>query len=146
MTTDFGQVTYDNSVVQCERIPLFAGALSVEWHGAEVALGDLIPGVDRRPLRTDVIQSPPMMVPPDGTMPVNIPPAPPGASWIVLVHKVSDNPNLDNATLDFLEFELPPPAPPAPPVTAVGGWGAMLLVGLLLVGAIAYLRRAQRAR
>jgi hypothetical protein len=146
-TAGAGQVQYDNSVLQCEGLPLFAGKLSVEWHANEVPLALLISGVDRRPIRTDVIPdgpNGPVGIQAGSSAAVTIPAPPTGAAFMVLVHEVADNPSLNNPTNDFLEFEL---APATPPIPAVGSGTMLLFIGLLLAGAVIYrLRRRPRSR
>jgi hypothetical protein len=142
-TPDAGQVQYDNSVLQCESIPLVAGRLRVEWHAAEVPLDQLNPGVDRQPIRTDVIPDAPVVIQAGGSAAVNIPPPPTGAAFMVLVHQVADNASLSNPTNDFLEFQLAP-APTAIP--AAGGWTMLLVVAVLLAGAAAFRLRQLRKR
>lgn len=103
--TPGGQIYYQNSCLQCERIPLYVKKPRIEWYAIQVPLGDLNPNGERHPMRVDSIPGPPVRLNPGEGLPVAAPQAPPGARFAVIVHQVSARPDLSHATTDFYEFE-----------------------------------------
>lgn len=106
--TGSGRVVYLNGCTACESVPLYVGDLTVEWHAGEVPLADLVGNAVRNPLRVDVIPHAPFLIAPGDSATVDIPAAPQGAAYAVVVHKVSADPSLSgpDVTTDFLEFPI----------------------------------------
>jgi len=100
------QVIYANNTLACRSVPRYVGGLIVEWHAQHVPLADLNPRTRRKPLRTDVVRQPPIRLAPGATARVNVPAAPPNATFGVVVLKVGSRPTLSgpDVTTDFLEF------------------------------------------
>ncbi|HXO22732.1 MAG TPA: hypothetical protein VOA87_22655 [Thermoanaerobaculia bacterium] len=100
------QIIYVNNERDCNPIPRYVGGLTVEWHARQVPLADLNAKTRRKPIRTDVINRPPIRLAPEATATVNVPEAPPNALFGVVVQKVSTNARLSgpDVTTDFLEF------------------------------------------
>jgi len=108
--TPGSQIIYANNCLACRSVPRFVGGLIVEWYPRRVPLADLNNRTRRRPMRTDVIRRPPILIAPNATARVDVPAAPPDAQFGVVVHKVSTNPQLTgpDVTTDFLEFAVTP--------------------------------------
>jgi hypothetical protein len=100
------QIIYVNNGLACHSVTRYVGDVTVEWHARQVPLADLNARTRRDPIRTDIIRHPPSRLAPEATAKVNVPEAPPNATFGVIVQKVSTNASLSgpDVTTDFLEF------------------------------------------
>lgn len=139
--TPGSQVIYKNDCLSCESVPLYVGALMVEWYVSEVPLANLNATAIRSPIRTDVIPDAPILLAPGASASVNIPMAPRQARFGVLIHKVSASPTLSgpDVTTDFLQF----PVTPSTAVPTLSTWGMAILIGIMLLTGM-IIRRRQR--
>ncbi len=104
-----GNITYTNSVTDCQRQPLWVGRIELEYYPNEVDLA-LLNGTSRRsPMHVDRLAVPPTRVDPDSSVNLNMPTPPAGAQYVILSCAVGTSPDLSApaTTLDWVEFALP---------------------------------------
>jgi hypothetical protein len=131
-TSLFGNTISDFGEIDPCEYDRWVGDAFVEWLATEAPIEDLTDGVDRSPLRTDVISGT-YQVPPDTEVPLTTPPPPAGARFAVIRFAVADGPGLTDASIDYVQVGVPAPSAAGPAVPVASRLGVVALVVLLLL-------------
>jgi uncharacterized repeat protein (TIGR01451 family) len=116
----------------------FIGGIVVEWLDTEAPLEDLVEGVDRFPVRTDVIPGTYSM-PGDTELPLSIPSPPANARFAVVKVSIADNPGMTDPSIDYVQVEFQP----APAVPVASQWGHVTLIALVAWFGTQFSRRSK---
>ncbi|MBK8980514.1 MAG: hypothetical protein IPM29_31820 [Planctomycetes bacterium] len=120
-----GNITYTNSTTACESVPLYVGAISLEYYENEVPLAVLNGTSPRSPIHVDNLPVAPVLLQPGESVNVAVPPPPPTARYVVLAHTVSTSPTLAGPgnTLDWMEVTVDQASGPVLGTLIAGGNG-----------------------